>query len=124
MAHNARSNMIHRLATAVVIAGLALAMTPVARAQDSAQRPPAASSAGAPSSDLPLADYQAFDQFAAAHPEIISDLSHNPQLVEDSGYLARHPELRNFLSSHSELRSALINDPGDFIEPRGSHVPL
>ncbi len=106
-----------RMATAAAITVMALALAAVVRAQDSP--PPAA-----PSSDLPLADYQAFDKFAAAHPEIVSDLSHHPQLMEDPEYLGKHPELRNFLSSHSELRSALINDPGDFIEPHGSRSPL
>ncbi len=38
------------------------------------------SSAGAPTSDLPMADLQAFDQFRAAHPEIVQALSRNPKL--------------------------------------------
>jgi hypothetical protein len=78
---------------------------------------PAVSAEGAPVGDLPLADYHAFDGFAVAHPEIVSDLSHNPKLVEDDGYLSKHPELRDFMTSHVELRSAFIEDPGDFLEP-------
>ena len=112
-----------RIATVAAVAVTMLATAGGVRAENSAP-PLAVTSAGAPSSDLPLADYQAFDKFAAAHPEIVSDLSHNPQLMKDSEYLAKHPELRNFLSSHSELRSALINDPGDFIEPHGDRSPL
>jgi hypothetical protein len=110
-------------AAAIAVLAFATSPAPALRAQD--LRPPAgATSAGVPSSDLPLADYRAFDRFAAAHPEIVSDLGHDPQLLEDSEYLAKHPELRNFLASHSELRDALISHPGDFIEPHGNHPPL
>ena len=99
----------------VIIAGTLVTGMSV-QAQNSA---PAHSviSQGAPSGDLPLADYQAFDRFAIAHPEIISDLSHHRQLIEDQSYLARHQQLRDFLVSHAELRGALIEDPGNFIEP-------
>jgi len=107
----------------IAITAGALAAAPFARAQVSAP-PPSVTSLGAPTSDLPLADFQAFDKFAAAHPEIISDLSHNPQLIEDQDYLAKHPELRDFLVTHAELRGALIDDPGDFIEPRSGRPPL
>lgn len=81
--------------------------------------PPAITVEGAPSSDLPLADYQAFDRFAMDHPEIISDLAHDSRLLENTAYLAKHPSLRDFLATHVELRDNLISDPGDFIEPRG-----
>jgi hypothetical protein len=79
--------------------------------------PPTVSAEGAPIGDLPLADYQAFDSFGVAHPEIVSALSHNPKLIEDDNYLSKHPELRDFLASHAELRSAFIEDPGDFLAP-------
>ncbi len=108
---------------AVVIMAGALAAAVGARAQKSAP-PPTVTSQGAPAGDLPLADYRAFDKFAIAHPEIISDLSHHPRLIEDDGYLARHPELREFLATHAELRGALIDDPGNFIEPHSGRRPL
>jgi hypothetical protein len=116
--------MAHRVASLVIaITAGAMAAAPLARAQG-APLPPSVASPGAPASDLPLADFQAFDKFAAAHPEIISDLSHNPQLIEDPDYLAKHPELHDFLVTHAELRGALIDDPGDFIEPRSGRPPL
>jgi hypothetical protein len=119
-----RSKMMLKFAcVTLVIMAVALAATHGARAQNSSP-PPAVTSEGAPASDLPLADYQAFDQFAIAHPEIISTLGHRPQLIEDQAYLAKHPELRDFLSSHAELRDALIKDPGDFIEPHSGRSPL
>jgi hypothetical protein len=114
-AKEGKSNMMLKVAVVIVAGALAAALG--ARAQDSAP-PPAVTSPGVPTNDLPLADFQAFDKFAVVHPEIISDLSHNPQLIEDQDYLAKHPELRDFLSAHAELRGALINNPGDFIEPR------
>jgi hypothetical protein len=100
---------------AVMIMAGALAMPLGARAQKSAA-PPTANSQGAPSSDLPLADYQAFDNFAIAHPDIVSELSHHPRMVQDHDYLQKHPELSDFLATHTELRDALIADPGNFIE--------
>jgi hypothetical protein len=114
--------MLKRGILAPVIMAIVLAAAG-ARAQDSASSP-AVTPPGAPASDLPLADYQAFDQFAIAHPEIIRDLGHHPQLIEDRDYLAKHPELRDFLGTHTELRSALIKDPGDFIEPHSGRSPL
>jgi hypothetical protein len=95
-------------------AGVLVASAPSLAQQ---QSPPTVSAEGAPIGDLPLADYQAFDSFGVAHPEIVSALSHNPKLIEDDSYLSKHPELRDFLASHAELRSAFIEDPGDFLAP-------
>jgi len=101
---------------AVMIMAVALASALGAQAQKSAA-PLTVTSQGAPASDLPLADYQAFDNFAIAHPDIISELSHHPQRLKNHDYLDKHPELRDFLATHTELRGALIDDPGNFIEP-------
>ena len=79
---------------------------------------PTITSSGAPSNDLPLADYQAFEKFATAHPEIINDLSRDPDLVEDRDYLAGHPDLSGFLATHAELKDSLIANPGNFIVPQ------
>jgi hypothetical protein len=99
---------------AVMVAG-ALATAIVAQGQTPAT--PTIVSTGAPASDLPLADYQAFDKFAAAHPETIRAVSQNLRLLEDRDFLAGHPELSGFLATHAELREALIENPGNFIEP-------
>src|ERR1700675_4888887 len=92
--YRGRKDMALRAGSMVIaITAVALAATaPIVRAQISTP-PPSETSPGAPDSDLPLADFQAFDKFAVAHPKIVSDLSHNPQLVEDQAYLAKHPEL-------------------------------
>jgi hypothetical protein len=100
------------LAVAIVVAALVMAIPGLA--QESRLSPEIAAE-GAPVGDLPLADYQAFDAFAATHPDIVSELNHHPRLLEDDDYLAKHTELRDFLTSHSELRAAMIEDPGNFL---------
>jgi len=75
------------------------------------------SSAGAPSSDLPMADLQAFDQFRAAHPEIVHALSRNPKLIDSKSFQDKHPALRDYLSAHSGFEAAFEEDPGNFIPP-------
>ena len=75
------------------------------------------SSAGAPSSDLPMADLQAFDQFRAAHPEIVHALSRNPKLIDSKGFQDKHPALHDYMSAHSGFEAAFEEDPGNFIPP-------
>jgi hypothetical protein len=104
---------------AVMLVG-ALATAIAAQAQISTRRPNI-KLIGAPSSDLPLADYQAFDKFAAAHPDIINDLSRDPRLMKDRDYLAGHPDLTGFFATHAELRDSLVANPGNFIEPHSRH---
>jgi hypothetical protein len=72
-------------------------------------------SEGAPTNDLPMADLQAFDEFSAAHPEIVRELSHNPRLLSNESFIRKNPPLRDFLASHTELRAKLIENPGDFL---------
>jgi hypothetical protein len=110
--------MMGNLAMAIMTGALLFAIPALAQESTSS---PAIATQGAPVSDLPLADYQAFDAFAAAHPEIVSELNHHPQLIEDDDYLAKHSELRDFLSSHTELRAAMIQDPGNFLAPQSGH---
>lgn len=107
-----------KLAVAIMAGALLFAIP--ALAQESTPSPVIATE-GAPVGDLPLADYRAFDAFAAAHPEIVSELNHHPELIEDDDYLAKHSELRDFLSSHTELRAAMIQDPGNFLAPQSDH---
>jgi hypothetical protein len=75
------------------------------------------SSAGAPSSDLPMADLQAFDQFRAAHPEIVHALSRNPKLIASKSFQDKHPALRDYMSAHGGFEAAFEEDPGNFIPP-------
>jgi hypothetical protein len=100
------------LAVAIMVAALLMAVPGLAQESKLSSE---IAAEGAPVGDLPLADYQAFDTFAASHPDIVSELNHHPRLLEDDEYLAKHTELRDFLSSHSELRAAMIEDPGNFL---------
>jgi hypothetical protein len=75
------------------------------------------SSAGAPSSDLPMADLQAFDRFRAAHPEIVHALSRNPKLIDSKSFQDKHPALRDYMSAHGGFEAAFEEDPGNFIPP-------
>lgn len=106
------------LAVAIMVGALLVAIPAVAQESTSS---PAITAEGAPIGDLPLADYQAFDAFAAAHPEIVSELNHHPHLIEDDDYLAKHSGLRDFLASHTELRAAMIEDPGNFLAPQSGN---
>jgi hypothetical protein len=76
------------------------------------------SSEGAPTSDLPMADLQAFDQFRADHPEIAQALSHNPKLISSKRFQDKNPALRDFLTAHTGIETAFAEDPGNFIPPR------
>ncbi len=73
------------------------------------------SSEGAPTTDLPMDQYQAFDQFAQEHPDVVRDLSRNPRLIQSPDFESSHPALREFLDSHSEVRAAFAENPGDFL---------
>ncbi|MGH7932540.1 MAG: hypothetical protein ACREQN_05165 [Candidatus Binataceae bacterium] len=84
-------------------------------AQNTAQPQVEISSAGAPSTDLPVAQYQAFDQFRADHPEIVGELSRNPRLLKSESFQAKNPALRDFLSSHPQMKSEMEENPGDFL---------
>jgi hypothetical protein len=99
--------------TVGLIAGL-LAAQPKAFAQGGQVQ---ISSEGAPPSDLPMADLQAFDQFRADHPEIVHALSHNPKLISSKRFQDKNPALRDFLSAHSGIETAFAEDPGNFIPP-------
>lgn len=99
--------------TVGLIAGL-LAAHPKAFAQGGQVQ---ISSEGAPTSDLPMADLQAFDQFRADHPEIVHALSRNPKLISSKSFQAKNPALHDFLSAHSGIETAFAEDPGNFIPP-------
>jgi hypothetical protein len=101
------------LTVGLLIAGL-LAGQPKAFAQGGQAQ---ISSEGAPTSDLPMADLQAFDQFRADHPEIVHALSHNPKLISSKKFQDKNPALRDFLSAHSGIETAFAEDPGNFITP-------
>ncbi|MGH7916580.1 MAG: hypothetical protein ACREQE_03855, partial [Candidatus Binataceae bacterium] len=103
------------LAAAALIAG-AFAFSTVSLAQP-ASPPPQVTivSGGAPTSDLPMAEYQAFGQFQSDHPEIVRQLSHNPRLLRSHSFQAKNPALRELFDTHPGLQTAMEQNPGDFL---------
>jgi hypothetical protein len=96
-----------------VLAGLPWLMQPTLAAAQTSKL--IVENEGAPSTDLPMADYHAFDAFSAQHPEIIGQLSRNPQLMRSDSFLAKNPEFKTFLDSHPEVRDELREHPGNFL---------
>ncbi|HKV53722.1 MAG TPA: hypothetical protein VJN94_03680 [Candidatus Binataceae bacterium] len=102
------------LVVAVVFAGtfLWVGLVPVQAAEAGAVE---ISSEGAPSTDLPMDQYHAFDQFRQSHPGIVREMGHDPSLIQSSAFQARHPELRELFQQHPGLQDALAGNPGDFL---------
>ena len=111
--------MMRSHATAALMLGICAGALLLA-APAPAQSPPRiiVSAAGAPTTDLPMADYQAFDSFSSEHPDIIAQLSRAPRLMRSQSYLAKHPALSAFLSSHPGVSDALSAHPGNFLPLR------
>lgn len=72
-------------------------------------------SAGAPPTDLNLSGYQAFDQFAQEHPEIVRQLHRNPRLVNDPSYARKHPAFAQFLRDNPKVAEDLAENPGNYL---------
>jgi len=72
-------------------------------------------SAGAPPTDLNLAGYEAFDQFAQEHPEIVHQLHHNRHLINDPGYARMHPAFARFLKENPKVAEDLAENPGNYL---------
>lgn len=72
-------------------------------------------SAGAPTTDLNMNGYRAFDRFAQAHPNIVRQLSHNPLLINDPSYARRHPAFAEFLRDHPKVAEDMAENPGNYL---------
>jgi len=70
---------------------------------------------GASNMDLNVAQYKAFDHFAAEHPEIIRQLRKKPKLIDGPKYLGDHPELAQFMNEHPAWRADLDANPGNYL---------
>jgi hypothetical protein len=67
-------------------------------------------------SGLPSAQYQAFDQFAAEHPETVNALARNPRLIENDSFINSHPALADFLRTHPDIASDFAKNPGNYVD--------
>jgi hypothetical protein len=72
-------------------------------------------SAGAPTTDLNMNGYQAFDQFAQEHPAIVRQLHRNPRLVNDPSFVRKHPAFAEFLRDHPKVAEDLAEHPGNYL---------
>jgi len=65
---------------------------------------------------LPSAQYQAFDRFAAEHPEIVKALARNPRLIDNDSFATSHPALADFLRTHPDVASDFAKNPGNYVD--------
>ncbi len=56
-----------------------------------------------------------WNDFASEHPNVASELAHNPALINDDGYAKKHPQLDAFFSAHPEVREAMAANPGNYV---------
>ncbi len=77
-------------------------------------------SGGAPATDLNMAGYAAFDEFAQEHPQIVRQLHRHPRLVNDPSYAQKHPEFARFLKENPKVAEDLAENPGNYLAG-GSH---
>ncbi len=65
--------------------------------------------------DVTRPEVHQFDAFLNPHPELGSQLTHNPGLVKDQAFLKKHPELEQFFKTHPQIRQELNEDPNGFM---------
>jgi len=84
-----------------LLLGLAIAITPLAKAQDQA---------------VPKKSIHDFDAFLDARPKLGSELTHNPSLIKDQNFINNNPELASFMQSHSDIGQQLKANPEAFMK--------
>ncbi|SRR5579875_3511129 len=72
-------------------------------------------SAGAPTTDLDMAGYHAFDEFAQEHPGIVRELHHNRHLINDPEFARNHPAFADFLRNNPKVAEDLAENPGNYL---------
>jgi phage-related protein len=65
--------------------------------------------------DVTRPEVHQFDAFLNPHPELGSQLTHNPALAKDPAFLKKNPELERFLGSHPQIRQELNENPSGFM---------
>jgi hypothetical protein len=69
----------------------------------------------ADTSDLPMDQYKAFDEFANDHPDVVKMLSRNPRLADNPRFLKKHTELAMFFQQHPEIKTDFLANPGNYV---------
>ncbi|MFZ1890344.1 MAG: hypothetical protein WAU33_20140 [Candidatus Binataceae bacterium] len=55
------------------------------------------------------------------HPEVASELGHNPALVDNTQFMANHPGLRDYFESHPGVRADIRSHPDRFMSDEWKH---
>ena len=69
----------------------------------------------ADSRDIDTHKLKVWNDFAAGHPKVASELAHHPALISDDGYAKKHPQLGAFFTAHPEIREAMAANPGNYV---------
>lgn len=69
----------------------------------------------ADSRDIDTAKLKTWNDFAAQHPKVASELANKPALINDAEYAKKHPQLGAFFSAHPEIREAMAQNPGNYV---------
>ena len=70
--------------------------------------------------DIDMQKLKTWNDFADQHPQVASDLAHQPRLINDDRYAGKHPALNAFFAAHPDIRQAMAENPGNYnaIPPR------
>jgi hypothetical protein len=69
----------------------------------------------ADSRDIDTAKLKTWNDFAAEHPKVASELAYKPTLINDAAYAKSHPELDAFFSAHPDIHDAMAANPGNYV---------
>jgi len=69
---------------------------------------------------LDSAKLKTWNDFAAQHPKVASDLAQKPELINDAAYTKKHRGLAAFFAAHPDIHDAMAANPGNYnaIPPR------
>ena len=65
---------------------------------------------------LPMDHYQAFGEFASAHPDIAKALTRNPRLIRSESFAKSHPALAEFKQAHADVAADFAENPGNYVD--------
>jgi len=76
----------------------------------------------APNAGITGGEVARFDNgYLDEHPEVASQLGHDPRLVDNPHYLATHPGLDSYFASHPGVRTELQAHPDRFMTDEWKH---
>lgn len=70
------------------------------------------------SSDLPMNEYAAWEEFSRDHRAISNQIVIHPGWLKNDAWIGRHRALAEFFAKHPGVREAMVTNPGNFVAPR------